>query len=276
MPSEGPALFELTSVNPSKIYFPDVPETPSEEFTIYPAQKWRFAKISNVSNVLYEAINTNDTDSRWWLRRTDTGHFTIRMAGATYDTETSASIKETLRHTIESIGSFVENISSVSSSAYPSNGTQGNYWYEYKGSDTIDPTTVSYSTRDLYPNEPVTITVTPRTPIYGGTVYYQYQYSVNGTTWTNIGNKTTATSKTITIPEGAERFQARVQASDGWGFTSTTYVTGGNLPVSQIKAYATVSEKLRAGAKLYATVGGKTRQIQKGYATVGGKIRKLF
>lgn len=162
-------------------------------------------------------------------------------------------------------------------SQYSDNGVSGNYWYIYKGADSIDPSSVSYSKQDLYSGEPITITVTPVTPTYGGTISYLYQYSTNGgSTWTNIGSKTTATSKTVTIPEGAEQFRVRVQASDGWGFTSTTYVTGANLPVSQIKAYATASGKLRAGAKMYATVGGKIRQVQKGYVTVGGKIRKLF
>lgn len=150
-------------------------------------------------------------------------------------------------------------------------------WRDYKGQDSIDPSAVTYSKQDLYSGEPVTIIATPITPTYGGAISYQYQYSTDGgTTWTNIGSKTTETSKTFTIPEEVEQFQARVQASDGWGFTSATYVTGANLPVSQIKAYATVSGKLMAGAKMYATVGGKIRQIQKGYATVGGKIRKMF
>lgn len=164
--------------------------------------------------------------------------------------------------------------SAGSSGAFYSNGWK---WLSYKGSDTIDPTAASYSHEDLYSGESVTITITPRTPTYGGTISYQYQYSTDGgRTWTNIGSKTTDTSKSITILEGAEQFQARVLASDGWGFTSTTYVYGPSLPVSQIKAYATVGGKLAAGAKMYATMGGKIRQIQKGYTTVGGKIRKLF
>ena len=174
-------------------------------------------------------------------------------------------------------GSFLGNISSKNSTTYPEYGIYGNYWYTYKGSDTIDPSAVTYSKQDLTSGETTTVFVSSRTPTYGGTIYYQYQYSTDGgNTWTNIGSKTTEARKTVTIPEGAEQFQARVQASDGWGFTSTTYVYGPSLPVSQIKSYATVGGKLAAGAKMYATMGGKIRQIQKGYATVGGKIRKLF
>lgn len=156
---------------------------------------------------------------------------------------------------------------------------QGNdyRWRAYRGSDTIDPTAVTYSTNDLYPNEPVTITVTPVTPTYGGTIYYQYQYSTNGgSTWTNLGSRTTDTSKTMTIPEGATQFRARVTASDGWGFTSTTPVLGANLGVSQLKAFATLDALYRSGVKMYATVDGKIREITKGYATVNGVIRKMF
>lgn len=156
---------------------------------------------------------------------------------------------------------------------------QGNdyRWRAYRGSDTIDPTAVTYSTNDLYPNEPVTITVTPVTPTYGGTVYYRYQYSINGgSTWTNLGSRTTDTSKTMTIPEGATQFRARVTASDGWGFTSTTPVLGANLGVSQLKAFATINALHRSGVKMYATVDGKIREITKGYATVDGVIHKMF
>lgn len=150
-------------------------------------------------------------------------------------------------------------------------------WRAYKGSDTIDPSAVTYSKQDLYPGEPVTISVTPVTPTYGGTVSYLYQYSIDGgSTWKNIGSKTTNTSVSITIPEGALQFQSRVTASDGWGFTSTTPVLGPSLGVSQLKAYAAVSGTSRAGVKMYATVGGKVKEIQKGYAIIGRKVHKIF
>lgn len=150
-------------------------------------------------------------------------------------------------------------------------------WRVYRGSDNIDPVSVTYSKTDLQQNEPVEVRVTPRAPTYGGTVYYQYAYSIDGgRTWKNIGSRTTEISVTITVPEGAAQFQARVTASDSWGFTSTTPVLGQNLEVSQLKAYAAVSGINRAGVKMYVTVGGKIREVQKGYAMVGGKVRKLF
>lgn len=178
---------------------------------------------------------------------------------------------------VGSKGDYISTVSNGSRSAYSDNGITSVNWYVYKGSDNIDPISVIYSKPDLEAGEPVTITVSPRTPTYGGTIYYQYQYSTDGgNTWTSLGSKTTATSKSITIPEEVEQFQARVLASDSWGFTSTTYVNGPNVPVSQIKAYATIDGKNRAGNKIYVTVDSKIRVVAKGYVTVNGIIRKLF
>lgn len=146
----------------------------------------------------------------------------------------------------------------------------------YKGSDTIDPTAVTYSKTELYPGDTVTITVSARTPTYGGTVYYQYQYTTDGTTWVNLGGRTTSTTASFTVPEDAEHFQARVLASDGWGFTSTTYVNGPSLGVSQLKAYGTVSGTIRALKKGWCVVGGTVKSLERGYVTVNGVWKKIF
>lgn len=149
-------------------------------------------------------------------------------------------------------------------------------WRVYKGSDNIDPTAVTYSKSDLYPGDTVTINVTPRTPTYGGTVYYQYQYTTDGTTWKNLGSKTTSTTAAFTIPEDVEHFQARVLASDGWGFVSTTYINGPSLGVSQLKAYGTVSGTILALKKGWCVVGGKVKSLERGYVTVNGVWEKIF
>lgn len=221
----------------------------------------------------------------WALARSGTGYWTIYKSErevaktANYDSYDELDFDLAMYSNASEIskGTFIEYKSAQNYDEYPRYGIQDSYYYDYKGSDTIDPNSISYSKSELYSGEPVIINISPKVPTYGGVVYYQFSYSTNGgSTWTNIGSKTTETNKTITIPTGASQFQARALASDGWGFTSTTYVTGPNLPVSQIKAYATVGGKLMAGAKMYATVDGKIRQVQKGYVTVGGKVRKLF
>lgn len=179
--------------------------------------------------------------------------------------------------TISKGSTLLNTISSrtgLSSGAYYSGGWR---WRVYKGSDTIDPLSVTYRENTLYSGEPVTVQVEARTPTYGGTISYQYQYSVDGgKTWANAGSKTTETSLEIGIPADAKQFQARVLASDNYGFTSTTYVNGPNQAVAQLKAYIGINGKARAVSKIYIGVNGKACEVIKGYIGVNGKARKFL
>lgn len=327
-------------------------------------------------NALYVG---NEVFSKVMLEKSSSSTWSIRCNDySVYITVSDNDPDFTVRNnpkTTYTAGDYISDISGSSQNLYPGNGVSGSYFYIYKGSDNIDPTSVTYSKAKLQAGEPVTVSITPSQPTYGGTIYYQYSYSTdNGNTWANAGSTTTETSKTITIPASANQFKARVLASDNLGFISATYVYGenkttndaptapayvtipndvypgenfqiswgastdpdGNLAgyevqyaynggsswntlissttstsitdyvlegrtsvqyrvrakdthgfvsswtysntalIGQIKAYATVGGKLRAGAKIYAAVGGKIRQVQKGYVIVGGKIRKLF
>lgn len=142
---------------------------------------------------------------------------------------------------IISRGTSLGYVASANSSAYPNNAASGGYWYVYKGNSPIDAKAVVYSTKTPVGGETITITVTPSDSSYG-TISYQYQYSINnGSTWTNIDSPTTSTSKTFTIPSSATQFKARVRASDNMGFTSTDYVTGENLTVTEPTATYTIS-----------------------------------
>lgn len=139
-------------------------------------------------------------------------------------------------------GTKQSTISSAYSTAYPNNKAVDTFYYAYLGSDSIDPSAVTYSTSSPVQGQSITIQAAPVSNTYGGTVYYQYQYSINnGSTWTDIDSKTTSTSKSFTIPASAAQFRARVLASDNMGFTSTTYVTGENLTVSEPKNSYTIS-----------------------------------
>lgn len=129
-------------------------------------------------------------------------------------------------------GSLVGTVSNSSSSAYPTNGASGSYWYVYQGSDVIDASAVSYSTQTPQGGKSITINVTPRSNTYGGTIQYTYQVQLSGGTWTTIATKTTATSQQYTIPAGTTSFAARVVANDTWGFSSSTYTTGSTLTVT--------------------------------------------
>lgn len=150
------------------------------------------------------------------------------------------------------------------------------YWYIYKGSDSIDPTAITYPAEGLESGQQITVSVTPSSSnTYGGTVTYLYQYRRNGGNWVDL-KTTTDTSASYTIPEGTTNIQFRVRASDNMGFTSTDYITGQNAAVSQLKAYIGINGKARKVDKLYVGVNGKAKQVIKGYIGVGSKAQRFL
>ena len=123
------------------------------------------------------------------------------------------------------------NLSNANSSAFPSNNYSGSYWYVSKGSDTIDPASVTYPAS---PNggELIDITIAPSTGnTFGGTVKYKVEYQLDGGSWQTAAASTTATTVSVLIPKGTQTFTARATASDDTGFTSTTAVTGATVSV---------------------------------------------
>ena len=127
-------------------------------------------------------------------------------------------------------GSLIGPISGPSQSSYPSDGVQGNYWYTSQGSDNIDPTAVTYPSGPKS-GVPITITVTPRANTYGGTISYQYEYTLDGGNVWNQLALTTAASQQYTIPKGTQTFRVRVQARDNMGFTSSDWIYGPQVNV---------------------------------------------
>ena len=125
-------------------------------------------------------------------------------------------------------------LSSANSQAYPtssSGANEGIYWYQYLGSDSIDPQSISVSGTPKA-GVPITLTVLPGTSKkYEGTVSYTYQYKQDGGSWTDISS-TSSTSISFTVPIGTVSIQFRAYASDDIGFTSTDYVTSGNLALN--------------------------------------------
>ena len=133
----------------------------------------------------------------------------------------------------------LSDVSSPNSGAYPQNGVSGSNWYEYEGSDNIDPSSVSIPAV-IMPGQQITITVTPGTgKVYGGTVSYQYQVRLNGGAWQTVAT-TTATTLGYNVPAGTQSIQARVVASDNMGFTSDTYVSSAAVTVVGAPASITV------------------------------------
>lgn len=241
----------------------------------YPATTWKYVK-GNSANVLYIAKDPKPTE-KWWIQHYPTPDNNWMLLTLGENAEGWSNFQYLFIKKIESIGNFIYNVSSDSSSTYPSDGATNYYWYKYLGEDTIDPSAIAYSKNELTAGDIITITVTPTIPTYTSTIYYQYQYSIDGgNNWTDCGY-TTNTSITKTIPEGATQFQARVFASDNWGFVSTTYVTGTNLPVyNPRKAYVTVQGTHAPVKKIYTVVNGTIRNVKSGYVTINGKWNKLF
>lgn len=153
-------------------------------------------------------------------------------------------------------------------------------WYVLKGSDTIDPASVSYDSTKIEAGEPITVNVTPSANVYGGTISYLYQYSVDGgRNWTNAGDATTSTQKEIIVPQdaGGKLFTVRVQASDDMGFTSTDYVYSGPVEVESIHIWVGVDNAARPGAKLWVGVNNVARRAVKAWVgDENGNARRWF
>lgn len=127
------------------------------------------------------------------------------------------------------------------------------------GSETdlsMDPSAVALSDANPTAGSKATAIVTPTsTTLDYGTLTYTYQYSTNnGSTWTAIGT-TTSTSISFTIPGSASQIKVRVQASDGIGYTSSTYIESSNYTVNQYTSYAGVSGVVK-GIKPVVCVSG--------------------
>ena len=120
---------------------------------------------------------------------------------------------------------------SANNAAYPQNGASGTDFYVFKGSDSIDPASLSYPASPKS-TVPITLTVTPsKENTYGGTVSYQYEVSLDGgNSWAQLG-LTTALTMDYTIPKGTQTFRARVQARDSLGFTSSEWIYGPQVAV---------------------------------------------
>ena len=160
-------------------------------------------------------------------------------------------------------GGLVGYNSSAASTSYPQDGISGSYWYEYQGSDNIDPSGVSIPS-SIKGGQAITISVTPGSgKVYGGTVSYRYQVSTNGgSSWSTVAT-TTATSQSYTVPKGTTSLMVRVQAMDDLGFTSNSYVTSASVTVTN-NTPPSAPATLNVPA---SNMGGKTAAISRSAST---------
>lgn len=185
----------------------------------------RYAQEPNNKSVLYSAVSVTYPE---WTIKSRSGNYV--MVASFYEGGEGYFYSQLTKHysskttDYEQGSSYYGYISSAASGTYPIDGKSGSYWYVYQGSDNIDPTSISYSSQ-VNGGKSTTITVTKRTNTYGGTITYRYEVSVDGGNWT-LAKSTTATSISYMVPKGSTSFQARVRASDNYGFTSSDYVIG--------------------------------------------------
>lgn len=179
---------------------------------------------------------------------------------------------------------FQGNASATNVDAYPTNDYSGEIWYVSLGSDTIDPSAVTYDASTVIAGDTVTVVISPSAGnIYGGTITYIIETNTDEAGWEPY-METTSTSFTFTIPEEAVSWRCRVKAKDNTGFTSDTYVYGNNAittPTTVIypSIFAVIPEDKSLGfvaspqilSYLVTTDEGVNYQIT---ATVNGSIVK--
>ena len=133
-------------------------------------------------------------------------------------------------------GDRIGTVSAATSNAYKTGSKQGNYWYEYLGSDNIDPKSISYPS-EFKPGMGLEITIAPSTSVTytdGNTIEYTIEAKINNGNWTVVGSAITATKWNYIVPLNCKTLQLRVKSNDKWGFTSTTYKTGKEISYNPI------------------------------------------
>lgn len=230
----------------------------------------------------YAPPDSYPSDTYEWYVRTSTGSDGAQNISVSIRNKTNYSVGGGKRYRSEETvgsGAHVGYLSGGNRNAYTSgiDGT-GEYYLVYLGSDSIDPKNISFLTTEPDINGRITVEVSPATGTLGGNILYQYQYSTdNGESWVNAGDKTAAKQKEISVPSDAEKIMVRVQASDDTGFTSTTYVSTGNIDVQTMHLWVGVSGVSHQGRKLWIGVNGVARPVVRAWVgDENGKARRWF
>ncbi len=182
-------------------------------------------------------------NTNWYNSRDSASFYFSEQGYNKYDTYTefAQSTLYTVSPSEWKIGNTNNGLyAAASSTSAPNNGYDAvtGYWYIQKGSDNIDPVSVTHKTT-IEPGK-IDITIVPSTGnVYGGTITYTIQTTTDGSNWVTDGT-TTESSYTVTVPEDADKFGVRVFAKDDMGFTSSTdvYGNGTQTPYSVIHVSA--------------------------------------
>lgn len=196
----------------------------------------------------------------------NTGAAVLVPTDESYD---SSQELQFIEHYIEASGETVDSKFSSNTNSSPGDD------YTYLGSDSIDPISIYYPTSGVNPGDNITVSVTPASNIYGGTIIYLYQYSLNGGGWLDA-QTTTATSIQFDIPNTATSIQFRARAQDDMGFTSTDYVTGPIVNLGALNVWVGVSGKAHRATGMWVGVNGTSRKVKAAWIGVNGIARRVM
>lgn len=143
-------------------------------------------------------------------------------------------------------------------------------FHRYIGSDDVDPTQVKYSRRFAHAGRKITVYITPSNgKVYGGTVVYWIEYSIDGgQSWRSAG-ETEDTSIILDIPDPPQdcTFQVRVRAVDRLGYYGE-WVYGDVIPLMHLIAYFGVNGVAKTVDRFYVGINGKAKSVKKAYIGV--------
>lgn len=147
-----------------------------EDATVY-----KYAAPNRAGNKFYIENNEDHVPSFWFIS-TDGLHWEAILR-ANKDYAAPQYVFKTYSLTAVQ-GDSIGLVSSGVNDAYPQDGPKSGFWYTYKGSDSIDPLSVTYNTDRPERGKPVTVTVNPA-PIGGEAP----QWTASAATASPIGAK---------------------------------------------------------------------------------------
>ncbi len=190
----------------------------------------------NYFQTQYERSGSERDDTLYYAKTScDFNEYVDNSLSTTYyDAQLTSGECERIEFSVASTSQVLETLVRSSSSAYKKETYYENGIYKirsYKGSDSIDPSKVEYSEQSPEHGTTITINIQEGNIRFGGTITYQYEYSLDGGKQWNFLKSTTDLSVTYDIPLNTTQFRARVRAHDDYGFVSNTWVIGTNIKV---------------------------------------------
>lgn len=97
----------------------------------------------------------------YWNVKKEAGRYSVSVSIRSEASTSAPKMSFTVYFVGEGKGPKIGLASSASSDAYPQDGEKNGFWYTYKGSDSIDPLSVTYNTDRPERGKPVTVAVEP-------------------------------------------------------------------------------------------------------------------